>query len=277
MSDDSRAIVPVSQHGVVASAGRRIEITEKLRAKSSGKKEYTCPIMGAIFVLIPAGTFMMGSPEDEIGRMDYETLHQVTISKPFYLQTTPITQKQWDVVMGNNDSEFKGENLPVDSESWNDVQEYIQKLNELAGGVRYRLPTEAEWEYACRAGSNGKYCFGDDETMLGEYAWYMTNSNKQTHPVGLKRPNAWGLYDMHGNVFEWCSDRCGAEDSESYIESPRDDPQGPSSGELRVCRGGNCFGDVTFTRAAHRWGDGPSGRDSHTEQIGFRLVALPGQ
>ena len=227
-------------------------------------KEYICPILNAKFVLIPAGTFMMGSAENESYRGDGETLHQVTISKPFYLQKTPVTQRQWEVVMGNNPSEFKGEDMPVETLSWDDVQEYIQKLNELSGESLYRLPTEAEWEYACRAGSNGRYCFGSDKTMLGEYAWGMTNSNGTTHPVGLKRPNAWGLYDMHGNICEWVQDWYG---ENYYGKSPHDDPKGPSSGSLRVLRGGSWF----FSQGASARGRNyPGERNNHH---GFRLVA----
>ena len=270
MSDDSRAIVPVSQHGVVASVGRRLEITEKLLAESHGKKEYTCPIMGAKFVLIPAGTFMMGSPEDEVGRDDDETLHQVTISKPFYLQTTQVTQRQWEMVMGNNPSCFTGENRPVQCVSWDDVQEFISELN-TKSDKNYRLPTEAEWEYACRAGSNGRYCFGDNETLLGEYAWYYNNSIHETHPVGLKKPNAWGLYDMHGNVEEWCSDWYG---EKYYSESPRDNPLGPGSSSYRLLRGGSWFYSAQESRAAFRDGDNP---DERGNGFGFRVGVSVGR
>jgi len=268
MSDDSRAIVPVSQHGVVASVGRRLEITEKLLAESHDKKEYTCPIMGAKFVLIPAGTFMMGSPEDEIGRWDNETLHQVTISKPFYLQTTPVTQRQWEVVMGSNPSFEIGENQPVERVSWNDVQEFISKLN-TQSGKNYRLPTEAEWEYACRAGSTGKYCFGDDETILGEFAWYLDNSDFDTHPVGLKRPNDWGLYDMHGNVWEWVQDWYGVYPSSSVTDS-----EGPSSDSCRVLRGGWANNRAMYSRAAIRSRNNP---DFRSLDYGFRVAVSVGR
>ena len=211
--------------------------------ESSLKKEYICPILGAKFVLIPAGTFMMGSPED-YPRSDFETLHQVTISKPFYIQTTMVTQGQWKKVMGNNPSCFKeyfgyfrgNDKFPVERVSWNDVQKFIRELNQMEGRNKYSLPTEAEWEYACRAGSKTAYCFGDDYERLGQYAWYNKNSGNKTHPVGQKKPNTWGLYDMHGNLFELCQDWDG-----DYPAGSVTDPVGPSKGLRRVCRGGSYY------------------------------------
>jgi formylglycine-generating enzyme required for sulfatase activity len=280
MSDDSRAIVPVSQHGVVASVGRRLEIIEKLLAESLGKKEYICPIMGAKFVLIPAGTFMMGSPEDEQpfdpeNELDpfnpkYETLHQVTISKPFYLQTAPVTQRQWEVVMGNNPSHFKGEDRPVEKVSWDVVKQYIQKLNELVGDKGYRLPTEAEWEYAAKSGKKEIWAGTSDESSLVDYAWYRANSGNTTHPVGLKKPNDWGLYDMTGNVWEWCSDWYG---EKYYSGSPRENPSGPSRGRWHVLRGGSWDDYAQYSRAATRFGELSVGRHLY----GFRIAVSVGR
>jgi formylglycine-generating enzyme required for sulfatase activity len=159
------------------------------------------------FVQIPAGDFDMGSPSNEEGRWDNEgPVHQVNISKAFYMSKYEVTQKQWRDVMGSSPSYFKGDDLPVESVSWNDVQDFIKKLNEKEGGNKYRLPSEAEWEYAARAGTATRYSFGDDESKLGDYAWYMVNSGDKTHDVGQKKPNPWGLYDMHGNVWEWVQD-----------------------------------------------------------------------
>jgi formylglycine-generating enzyme required for sulfatase activity len=157
-------------------------------AESLGKKEFICPILNAKFVLIPAGTFMMGSPEDETGCNDDETLHQVTISKPFYLQTTPVTQRQWKKVMGSNPSYFKncGDDCPVEQVSWNDIQEFISKLN-FQSDKKYRLPTEAEWEYAARSGGKKeKWAGTSDESSLGDYAWYVDNCCNKRHPVSQK-------------------------------------------------------------------------------------------
>jgi formylglycine-generating enzyme required for sulfatase activity len=205
--------------------------------------------IGMKFVLIPAGTFQMGSPTGEPGRTTHGRQHRVTISQPFYLQTTEVTQGQWQRVMGDNPSLFKkcGENCPVENVSWDDAQKFIRKLNQMEKTDKYRLPTEAEWEYACRAGSTGEWCFGDNEADLGEYAWYNENSEKQTHPVGQKKPNAWGLYDMHGNVWEWCQDWYG-----EYPAGPVTDPKGPDSGEKRVLRGGSWVDSARLARSANR-------------------------
>ncbi|GHV58266.1 hypothetical protein FACS189460_5780 [Deltaproteobacteria bacterium] len=168
--------------------------------------------LGTEFVLIPAGTFVMGSPPEDESAYDWEKpAHQVTISRPFYLSKYEVTQAQWEEVMGSNPSYFKGRDNPVENVSWEDVQEFIKRLNQMEGTNKYRLPTEEEWEYAARAGSQTRYHFGDSERNLGEYAWYSGNSNDETHPVGQKKPNAWGLYDMAGNVWEWVEDGGGVD------------------------------------------------------------------
>ncbi len=224
--------------------------------------------VGMKFVLIPSGEFTMGSPASEKDRDSDETQHKVKITKPFYMQTTEVTQAQWKAVMGNNPSHFKGDNLPVEQVSWDDVQEFLKKLS-AKEGAKYRLPTEAEWEYACRGGSTTRFCFGDDESKLGEYAWYGANSDSKTHPVEMKKPNAWGLYDMHGNVCEWCSDWY---DKDYYSKSPANDPQGPASGSHRVLRGG-CWGDIAgVCRSAFRRWNWPADRDYG---IGFRVSRSP--
>jgi len=208
------------------------------------------------FCLIPSGSFMMG----EKGRP-----HKVTLTRDFYLGRYPVTQRQWETVMKNNPSNYKNENGPVNHVSWEDVQQYIKKLNELDGGSRYRLPTEAEWEYACRAGSNGEYCFGDQETMLREYAWYgiSYSSSASPLPVGRKKANAWGLYDMHGNINEWVQDWYG-----DYFGSVTD-PAGPSSGWQRVYRGGYYFSHANDCKSAYRGKSVPDNRSS--DKLGFRL------
>ncbi|MCK9390111.1 MAG: SUMF1/EgtB/PvdO family nonheme iron enzyme, partial [Syntrophales bacterium] len=237
-------------------------------AESLGKKEYICPILGAKFVLIPAGKFLMGSPEDEPGRFDNEALpHQVTISKSFYIQTTPVTQGQWKKVKGdrNNPSAFRGDdNLPVECVSWQDVQEFINNLNMVEGTNKYRLPTEAEWEYACRAGSKTAYFFGDNAGRLSEYAWY-DDSGGKTHSVGQKKPNDWGLYDMHGNVWEWCQD---CYDGNYNISGHLTDPNDLSSDLFRLVRGGSWQNLARFCRSAYRSYYAPDYRLF----LGFRLL-----
>ncbi|MCD4780963.1 MAG: SUMF1/EgtB/PvdO family nonheme iron enzyme, partial [Candidatus Omnitrophica bacterium] len=163
--------------------------------------DYTNSI-GIKFVHIKNGEFMMGSKESE----DEQPIHNVTIDRPFYFGIFPVTQREWKAIMGDNPSQFKGDDLPVENVSWNDVQEFIKKLNKKGNTHKYRLPSEAEWEYAARAGTTTRYSFGDDDSKLEEYAWYSENSGNKTHPVGKKGANPWGLYDVHGNIWEWVQD-----------------------------------------------------------------------
>ncbi|MGA2032296.1 MAG: formylglycine-generating enzyme family protein [Thermoguttaceae bacterium] len=201
-------------------------------------------------VLIPAGEFLMGSPDSDSNALGNEKpQHRVRITKPFYLGKYPVTQEQWEAVMGNNPSHFKGPKNPVEQVSWDNCQQFCVKLTAKVGGGRFSLPTEAQWEYACRAGSTTRYCYGDDESGLGEYAWYANNSSSSTHPVGEKKPNAWGLYDMYGNVWEWCADWC---DGGYYAGSPRDDPPGAAAGWDRVLRGGSWLHPAWYCRSAFR-------------------------
>jgi formylglycine-generating enzyme required for sulfatase activity len=212
-------------------------------------------------VLIPAGKFIMGSPDSE-GYSD-ETQHEVTITKPYYIGIYTVTQEQYEALMGVNPSHFKGPQNPVEQVSWDDAVAFCKKASEKAG-KRFRLPTEAEWEYACRAGSKTRFSFGDDFNGVGDYAWYTGNSERTTHPVGQKKPNAFGVYDMHGNVFEWCSDWCA-----SIPNGELTDPAGPDSGGSRVHRGG-CWGASSpFCRSARRDSDPPG---FCIYYLGFRVV-----
>ena len=232
---------------------------------------------GAKFVFIPAGTFTMGSPSSEPGRADNETQHQVMISRPFYMQTTTVTQGQWKSVMGSNPSHFTecGGDCPVEQVSWNEVQDFIGKLNRQEGTDKYRLPTEAEWEYAARAGTTTPFNTGN--CLSTEQANYNGNYpltgcpkgqyREKTVRVGSFAPNAWGLYDMHGNVWQWCQDWHG-----DYPSGSVTDPTGPSSGSYRVFRGGSWYNIVDFCRSANRDG---STQDSRGNGIGFRLARTP--
>ncbi|AKB23787.1 serine/threonine kinase [Methanosarcina sp. MTP4] len=222
------------------------------------------------FVRISAGDFMMGSPDGEDGRRDNEgPVHKVTIKNLFYLGKYPVTQKQWKKVMGNNPSRFKGDTLPVESVSWNDVQEFIKKLNKMEGTDKYRLPSEAEWEYACRAGTTTNFYFGDDESKLGDYAWYTGNSGGKIHPVGEKNHNSWNLYDMHGNVWEWVQDRW----HDNYEGAPSDGSAWENgNGSYRVVRGGGWHYGSMNCRSAIRNGLDLDNRDNN---VGFRLLRKP--
>jgi formylglycine-generating enzyme required for sulfatase activity len=222
--------------------------------------------LGMKFVRIPAGVFMMGSPENEPGHRVDEQQHRVTITKDFHMQATLLTQGQWEALMESNPSRFKacGKDCPVDRASWDDAQEFILKLNEKESTNRYRLPTEAEWEYACRAGSPEPFCFGQDVSELEYYAWYWKNSDGGIHPVSLKKPNAWGLYDMHGNLWEWCQDWYGP-----YPTDPVTDPEGMPSGRYHVLRGGSWYNGVRLLRSAVRV---MSLADHRSLTFGFRVV-----
>jgi tetratricopeptide (TPR) repeat protein len=213
---------------------------------------------------IPAGNFMMGSPNDEKGRRSDEIQHQVTISYDFLIGKYPVSRRLWAVVMGGDTDGLENARHPVHEVSWEQCQTFISKLNEMTGSNCFRLPTEAEWEYACRAGSTGAYCFGNDERELGDYTWYGQFGGWGTHPLGQKKPNAWGLYDVHGNVWEWCEDFEGIYPSGHVI-----DPHGPSSGSRRVLRGGDGRYDASYCRAAVR---NYCPQDAGMSGYGFRLA-----
>ena len=215
---------------------------------------------GIQFVWVPAGEFRMGSTSREADD-DEQPLTRVRISRGFYLGKYEVTQGQWQAVMGRNPSYFDecGPTCPVETVSWDDVQEFIGKLNAAVGEERYRLPTEAEWEYAARAGTRR-----DRYGNLDAIAWYEDNSGSRTHPVGEKDPNTWGLHDMLGNVWEWTQDRYG-----DYPGGSVTDPQGPASGSERVARGGGWYGFARYCRASNRGYDSPGSRDG---DAGFRLL-----
>jgi formylglycine-generating enzyme required for sulfatase activity len=216
--------------------------------------------------LIPAGEFLMGEPWFE----DSRPAHRVRIAAPFYLGIFPVTQREWTKAMRSNPSGFKGEDLPVEKVSWDDCQEFVKRLNEGDTGGGYRLPTEAEWEHACRSGTRSIYQHGDDERDLVNYGWFRINSKGQTHPVGQKKPNAWGLYDMVGNVYEWCSDWY---DKEYYKDFFGDEifqaPAGPAAGYERVMRGGSWETEAISCYSGVRGFTLPGTKKS---SIGFRLA-----
>jgi formylglycine-generating enzyme required for sulfatase activity len=298
--------------GIIGSSSRKQEIDiqkpeeddegkervkrKKEKSKSTPEKEektFTNSI-GMKFIRIPAGKFMMGS-EENVGE---KPIHEVTIGSPFYIGMYQVTQKEWEMVMGNNPSEFKGDNHPVEKVRHFEVERFIEILNAKEGTDKYRLPSEAEWEYAARAGTTTRYFFGDDESELGDYAWYAENSgskppqkgdyygydkkewldnkwNGKTHPVGQKKPNRWGLFDMHGNVFEWIQDT----EHSDYNRAPTDGSSWEDvsfwsnlKGDIfHVVRGGSWFNGARDCRSANRTFRN-HGWDSDCRNIGIRLV-----
>lgn len=212
---------------------------------------------------IPPGTFTMGSPEDYQNRFEeHELQHEVTLTEGYWLADAPLTQAMWKTVTGENPSHFRGPELPVENVSWNDVSAFIKRLNVLAPQLVFRLPTEAEWEHACRA-KNTTRRYGE----LDAVAWHSRNSGGEPHPVREKQSNRWGLYDMLGNVWEWCADWYG-----EYQPDASMNPTGPQKGSGRVFRGGSWDSPARFVRAAYRSGDHPGTRDDH---LGFRLSRGP--
>ena len=214
--------------------------------------------IGMKLKLLPAGTFVMGSDFEKA--VDFEKpVHHATLTKPFYIGVHEVTQEQYKKLMGENPSEEKAPQHPVTHVSWTDAVRFCETLSNLpeekAAGRTYRLPTEAEWEYACRAGTTTEYSFGNDEPQLGDYAWFGDNSNYTTHVVGQKKPNPWGLYDMHGNVYEWCQDWCNGYPGDSVV-----DPDGPPTGSDRVLRGGSWVSPARLCRSSCRSEDVPTAR-----------------
>jgi formylglycine-generating enzyme required for sulfatase activity len=254
------------------------EVASKETTNSTGMK----------LVLIPAGEFLMGSPDsDPDAEADEKPRHRVRITRPFYIGATEVTQGQYQAVTGANPSHSKvSDDLPVENVTWFDAINFCNALSRREGlpplyrvqrktvevldrnGPGYRLPTEAEWEYACRAGSMTRYSFGDDAARRRDYAWFDGNSNDKTHPVGQKRPNAWGLYDMHGNVWEWCWD---AYEAGYYKRSPGADPLCSSQAGSPVIRGGGRADNLLFCRSAVRGRNAP---DARVITLGFRVARV---
>ncbi len=248
-------------------------------------KIWTLEDISLEMVSCPAGSFMMGSPfkigspDYELGRNKDEIQHKVIISKLFMIGKYPITQYQYGSVVGENPSQFKGDNNPVEMVSWNDAKEFCNILNssfknKLPQGFIFDLPTEAQWEYACRAGTitslnSGKNITSETDSCynLNEVGWYYKNSGGKTHSVGKKMPNDWGIYDMHGNVMEWCKDWYG-----DYPSFSVTDPTGPDRGSFRVRRGGGWLNRARNSRSAIRSNDFP---DNRSDNLGFRLALVP--
>ena len=234
---------------------------------SSGGNEISIPVKNGItidMVKVEAGTFMMGATSEMQNPWDDEKpVHQVTLTNDYYMGKYEVTQALWKTVMGSNPSYSKGDNLPVEEVSWNDCQEFISKLNSLTG-KKFRLPTEAEWEYAARGGKKSRGYQYSGSSNISDVAWCSDNSDSKTHPVGTKQSNELGLYDMTGNVWEWCQDWYG-----SYVSSSQTNPTGAVSGSRRVGRGGGYSGDARYCRSSYRGIYSPDDRFSY---LGLRLV-----
>lgn len=268
VSEEMKALV--ARHREAADAAKAkaereaTEASARLKGSTAGEERdwEIAPGVKMTFCWCPAGNFTTGSPESESDRDSDEKQVKVTLTKGFWMAKTEVTQAQWHAVMGNNPSNFKGDNLPVEQVSWNEARDFLDKLNGKIGntdGGKMVLPTEAQWEYACRAGEFGPYSGG----TIDEVAWYVDNSDSKTHPVGMKKSNAWGLCDMHGNVWEWCADWYDVELQGGV------DPIGPASGADRVLRGGSWLSNAFGCRAADRNGSDPSGQ---YRIIGFRIA-----
>jgi len=230
--------------------------------------------IGVRLVKILPGEFLMGSPQNELGRFECERQHLVRITKPFWLGVEEVTVDQYNQVLNRTVENVPDGNLPEHYVSWHDAEAFCRKLSELesekSAGRSYRLPTEAEWEYACRAGTQSAYFWGDTPKDADDFAWSLLNSERQNKRVGSRKPNPWGLHDMSGNLWEWCSDW--------YEELPSEeqtDPQGPTSGEQKVVRGGAMDSSAGYIRSASRAPARPSFfRPNEGVNIGFRVVMV---
>ena len=239
-------------------------------------KNWTLEDINLEMIYCPEGSFMMGSPENELGRYENETLHKESITKPFMIGKYPVTQKQFEFIMDTNPSYFKSDFRPVEKVSWLNSIDFCKKLNymfknKIPQGYKFDLPTETQWEYACRAGTTTALNIGKNLTskleickILDEVGWYYYNSNHSTHPVGLKKPNAWGIYDMHGNVWEWCIDN----DKKITVNTLNNS----TNGFLQVLRGGSWLDNPNRCRSATKFGDYPMGWHY---SIGFRVALVP--
>jgi formylglycine-generating enzyme required for sulfatase activity len=265
---------------LIADAGEEIvgENSTPSNDRKEHQTEYNVNIftnfLGMQFVNVSPASYMMGSRPDEPGTSVFEKQKEVTLANAFFIQTTEVTQTQWKEVLGNNPSYFKncGANCPVEQVSWYDVQEFIQILNQKDSMNRYRLPTEAEWEYACRAGSTTLFANGDmsefgcnADTTLSDTGWYFCNSEGRTHPVAQKESNSWGLYDMHGNVYEWCHNPF----SVPHLSYDDIDQEDSYLGADRACRSCSWSDSAFSCRSASRINIKPEIRSN---MIGFRLV-----
>jgi formylglycine-generating enzyme required for sulfatase activity len=256
---------------LLAAVAALVALTAAHADKKAPPKNFTNAI-GMKFVWIPAGNFVMGSPKQEKERAESELQHKVTLTKGFYMGAYTVTQEEWQALMGNNPSRFSGQkNLPVEQVTWDECQQFAKKMRE-KDKKPYRLPTEAEWEFACRAGTTTPFYFGENiSTELVNYNGDHTYADgkkgvdrKKTTPVGSFPANAWGLYDMHGNVWNWCEDWHG-----EYAKKDVADPKGPDTGNMRVLRGGSWYYEPGYCRSAHRHSGDP---DVRYGNVGFRLA-----
>jgi formylglycine-generating enzyme required for sulfatase activity len=246
-------------------------IVETIDVSHSGKKEFVFTLSSTFdpfanqMVFVKGGSFRMGDTFGD-GNKEEKPVHPVTVND-FYISKFEVTQQQWQLIMGDNPSHFKNcPNCPVERISWFEVQDFLVKLNELTG-KNYRLPSEAEWEYAAKGGSQGKGFKYSGRNNINFVSWYSGNSGNKTNPVGLKEPNELGIYDMSGNVWEWVNDWFGF-----YTDSPKNNPIGPDSGDFKIVKGGSWFGYIGGSRVACRGSDDPSNKRSY---IGFRIALSP--
>ena len=257
----------LASYAVASSSSNTSGYSSGSSSMASGSNTISIPVKDGIsidMVKVEAGTFMMGATSEmKDPYSDEEPVHQVTLTNDYYMGKYEVTQALWQAVMGSNPSEYKGDNFPVETVSWNDCQKFISKLNSLTGRM-FRLPTEAEWEYAARGGKESRGYQYSGSSNISDVAWYDENSGSKTHPVGTKQANELGIYDMTGNVWEWCSDWYS-----SYSSSSQTNPTGSDSGSARVSRGGGWFNDASYCRLSVRFYYTP---DFRLDNLGLRLA-----